>query len=158
MLRMRYLTLACNLLALGLLAAHTKVQADESFVVPNRVANILQKHCLDCHGDGSSEGDVQLDVLTKLTADARISLLSKVQEQLHLNQMPPADEPQPSGQDREQLVTWVRSVLAEAGRGAAFQQKMQRPEYGNHVDHGERRGERSRCFQHRSRRLLHQAG
>lgn len=135
MTRIGYRTLACIFLATGFLAAQTHAQANDSFTVPSSVANILQKHCLDCHGNGAAEGDVQLDLLAKFGANERLSLLTRVQEQLHLNQMPPEEEPQPTDQDKQQLVTWITSVLAEAGRDAAFTERMASPKYANYVDH-----------------------
>lgn len=127
--------LACKLLATVVFTPHTHLQADDSFTVPSRVVNILQKHCMDCHGDESAEGDVRLDVLAKLSKVERLALLNKVQAQLHFNQMPPDEEPQPSEHVKKQVVTWITSELAESGQDLAFKQKMQRPHYGNYVDH-----------------------
>jgi mono/diheme cytochrome c family protein len=127
--------LACSLLLAAVASPPAPLAADDSFAAPSRVANILRKHCMDCHGDGSAEGDVQLDALATLGADERLALLARVQEQLHLHQMPPDGEPQPSDQDKEQLSRWLASELAKAGRGTALAQKLQRPEFGNYVDH-----------------------
>lgn len=136
MKRTRTIRVFASLLLLAVVTSQsTQLQADDSFTVPSSVANILEKHCMDCHSDETAEGDVRFDVLATLSADERLALLNKVQEQLHRNQMPPEEEPRPSDQDKEQLVSWITSELAGAGREAAFKQKMQRPEYGNYVDH-----------------------
>ncbi len=127
--------LACLLWAIGLFTTHALAQVAESFALPKSVADIFKSHCFDCHGNGSAEGDVQLDALTKLGKDERLDLLTKMQEQLYLNQMPPQGEPQPSDQAKQQLVSWITSQLAAVGQDAVFWQRMQSPKYGNYVDH-----------------------
>lgn len=76
-----------------------------------------------------------MDVLAKLGKDERLALLNKVQEQLYFNLMPPKQEAQLSDQARKQVVGWITSAFAEAGEASALQEKMQRPQYGNYVDH-----------------------
>lgn len=126
---------ACSILLALVTLPLNRLHADDSFAVPSSVANVLQKHCVDCHGDGSAEGGVRLDVLAKLGNNERLAVLNKVQEQLYFNLMPPKQEAQPSGQARQQVVGWITSAFADAGREPDLQQKLQRPQYGNYVDH-----------------------
>lgn len=135
MKRTRKVSLASLLLLAVVTLQVTQLQADDSFVVPNSVAMVFQKHCMNCHSGESAEGEVRLDTLATTSKDTRIATLNKVREQLHLNQMPPERKPQPSEQVKKEVVAWITSVLAKAGQDDPFAQKMLRAQYGNYVDH-----------------------
>lgn len=127
--------LACLLLFAVVTSQVSLLLADDSFAVPGNVTNVFQKHCMDCHSGASAEGNVRFDTLATTDNNQRLVLLNKILEQLHFNLMPPQEEPQPSAQAKEQLVTWIMSALADAGQTADVAQKMQRPQYGNYVNH-----------------------
>jgi mono/diheme cytochrome c family protein len=133
--RRRVNLLACHVWAALILSQFVPLHADDSIAVPRSVASVLQQHCMDCHGDGASEGGVQLDELAKLGREARFVLLNKVQEQLYFHLMPPEQEAQPSDEARQQVVGWITAAFAEAGQEPALKEKLQRPRYGNYVDH-----------------------
>ncbi|MDP1560335.1 MAG: DUF1592 domain-containing protein [Pirellulaceae bacterium] len=75
---------------------------------------MLRDYCLTCHSTEKQEGELDLErfaTLAQLKQDAQI--WEHVQEQLALGTMPPADAPQLSEPQRQQLVAWVKSTLDE---------------------------------------------
>ncbi|MCA9178885.1 MAG: DUF1592 domain-containing protein, partial [Planctomycetales bacterium] len=114
-------------------ATFVNARADE-LGGPGDVATILAQRCADCHGADLAEGDVRLDAIAALGLDARLDLLNRVQEQLFLQRMPPEDEEQPTAAERVSLESWVSQELHKYN-AAKFEKKLQKPEYGNYVDH-----------------------
>ena len=117
---------------IGLFA--TVVYAADDSTVPQPVQKLLRTHCFACHSGNKSEGEVRLDAIDSLDAKVQLDLLNKLQEQLHFNGMPPADEKQPSAAERKELVNWVRNELVKAG-ASLIEDKLRYPDYGNNVDH-----------------------
>lgn len=127
--------IAPTLLLAGIVFASAyPATADDHLAVPDTVLAVLTQRCVDCHSAESAEGDVRLDGLAELDLDARLALLNKVQEQLFLGQMPPKDEEQPTAAERSQLVEWVSREL-HAHKASTLEYKLQKPEFGNYVDH-----------------------
>ncbi|MEK6233768.1 MAG: hypothetical protein N2C14_03565, partial [Planctomycetales bacterium] len=108
--------------------------AVDSLVVPKATRAILASRCIDCHGADASEGDVRLDALEKLNKAERLALLNRVQEQLFFDKMPPEDEEQPTAVERARLADWASSELNKHN-ASKLEGKLQKPEYGNYVDH-----------------------
>jgi hypothetical protein len=124
-----------RLFALVMVAsANLGVQADETFTVPGSVSTILAQRCIDCHGADLAEGDVRLDAIAVLGLDARLDLLNRAQEQLFLGRMPPEDEAQPTAAEQARLADWVSQELRQHD-ASNFEKKLQKPEFGNYVDH-----------------------
>ncbi len=115
-------------------ALSVSVRGDDAFAVPSGVATVLAQRCFDCHGPETTEGDVRLDALAELPLDTRLDLLNRVQEQLFLGRMPPEDAAQPTSAERTQVADWVSQELRQH-HAAKFEKKLQKPEFGNYVDH-----------------------
>ena len=115
-------------------SACAAVRADDSFTVPRNAASVLHQRCNDCHGKDTSEGNVRFDTLRKLNKVDRLELLNKSQEQLYFGLMPPEDAEQPSDAEREWLLGWFSGELNKFGV-SKLEEKLQKPEYGNYVDH-----------------------
>lgn len=100
------------------------------------VKPFLHEFCVSCHGQDEPEADVSL---TPLSADLSDQLAAqtwqRILKQVQLGQMPPEEELQPADEAKDSIVEWIKSELSRAGQGVAFQQTMQRPHYGNYVDH-----------------------
>jgi hypothetical protein len=127
--------IATTLLLIGIiLPSACTATADDRFAVPHNVLAVLTQRCIDCHSADSAEGDVRLDAIAELEFDARLDLLNKAQEQLFLGQMPPRDEEQPTAAERSHLVEWVSHELHKH-KASTLEQKLQKPEFGNYVDH-----------------------
>ncbi len=115
-------------------SASAAALADDTFTVPSSIATVFDQRCIDCHSGDSPEGDVRLDALLDMELDARLDLLNRAQEQLFLGRMPPDDAEQPSAEERTQLTNWVSQELRTYD-ASKFEKKLQKPEYGNYVDH-----------------------
>lgn len=98
---------------------------------PDGGAAVLERYCLQCHAGPDAEADVRLDSLADLPVAERTERIELVKEVLRFEEMPPADEPQPSAQERALLSAW----LAQLGDSAAIREKLRHPHYGNVVDH-----------------------
>ncbi len=108
--------------------------AGEAFRVPESISATITQRCADCHGPDTAEADVRLDTLSALDLKTRLAVLNKVQEQVHLKQMPPEDETPLISDEREQLLKWVADELQKYS-ASELEQKLQKPEFGNYVDH-----------------------
>ncbi|MBI1371772.1 MAG: DUF1588 domain-containing protein [Phycisphaera sp.] len=129
----------CLLICLA--AAAPVVSASDQGSVANkdtfdRVVNpFLNKYCTGCHGETKDKGHIRLHRLSfDLAASKDLENWQKVLKQLELGEMPPEEKPQPSAEARKQVVDWIDSELFKSGHGAAYEQKMQKPQYGNYVD------------------------
>ncbi|XZE51860.1 DUF1592 domain-containing protein [Planctomycetaceae bacterium SH139] len=77
---------------------------------------LLQSYCLDCHSSASAEGELDLEKLDGLrTLREHPTIWKQVTAQLEIAEMPPADSPQPSPTEIQQLIDWSERFLrAEA--------------------------------------------
>ena len=99
-----------------------------------QATRVLSTYCVMCHGPSKQEGKVQLDSLDSIDAVDRQSLFRKMQDVVHLTEMPPEEARQPNDAERKILLQWLKSQLN--GKAAkALAEKLQRFEYGNVVDH-----------------------
>jgi len=116
------------------LTACNIARAADGFAVPANVVSVIDQHCTTCHGAKKQKGEVRLDTLASLNAEARNDLLNRVQEALHFEEMPPEEAKQPTPTHRKMLADWVRRQL-ESANASKLTDKLRRPEYGNYVDH-----------------------
>ncbi|HKQ40604.1 MAG TPA: DUF1592 domain-containing protein, partial [Verrucomicrobiae bacterium] len=100
---------------------------------------LLQKYCSDCHMDGSKKGELSLDEYPSIEAHLQNQKLwSAVWEMLRADMMPPFKKPQPSADDRQQIVTWIeREVFkvdpANPDPGRVTIRRLNREEYRNTI-------------------------
>lgn len=104
------------------------------------VRPILVKYCADCHDPGDSKNDVRL---LKAKTAAEISEFSKIwhsaSHQLRNRTMPPADEPQPSEEERLRIANWIETYLRESAcnhgqhAGRVLPRRLNRTEYDNTI-------------------------
>lgn len=86
--------------------------AQDSF--QQNIRPLLRDYCLTCHSTEKQEGELDLErfaTLAQVQQDTQV--WEHVQEQLALGTMPPAEAPQLSDQQRQQLTVWVTSTLDE---------------------------------------------
>ena len=108
-------------------------QANEEAALTNgRV--FLQQHCVDCHAGDQANADWSLDQLQALEAE-NAELWQRVVTQVVTGNMPPAEHPQPSQQDVEQLTSFVRGRLEELGIDLEIDYKLKQPDYANLINH-----------------------
>ncbi len=96
---------------------------------------LLENYCYSCHDEWEKKGNVQLDVLGKLSLESRLDVLNKVQEQLYFGQMPPKKKKkQPSDAERAKMLAWVGAELKKH-HASTLEDKLRYPNFGNHVSH-----------------------
>ncbi|MDA0934170.1 MAG: DUF1588 domain-containing protein [Planctomycetota bacterium] len=115
-------------------AQHESGGAGGAGGAPGRGPDLLAAHCLRCHGAERQKGDVDLRGLGEPGSVAEGELLRLVREVVAFGDMPPEDEPQPTGEQRAALLAFVDATLASAD-GAAHAEQMRLPQSGNLVDH-----------------------
>jgi hypothetical protein len=77
-----------------------------------RVQPLLKQYCLGCHSTEKHKGDLDLEQFSSLNEVMKHpKVWQGVVEQLGLGEMPPKEKPQPTTQQREELVAWAGGVL-----------------------------------------------
>jgi len=131
------------LVACGLLTGARTVTAADETAAPNYerdVVPFLKKHCVDCHGPDSQEGNLRLDDLppAMTNVDAAGHWI-EVMDQLNLGQMPPEYQPRPDPHNTRRVAAWIAAELraaeraAVSGGGRVVLRRMTRFEYANTV-------------------------
>jgi len=106
----------------------------DPIALEDQATRVLNNYCVSCHGPDKQEGEVRLGALETIDAIDRQTLFGKIQDVVHLGEMPPEEAKQPSDADRKVLLQWLNSQLT--GKAAkALAEKLLRFEYGNVVDH-----------------------
>ena len=115
-------------------ASDQKVDSARPFEVPEETQILLENHCLDCHGEDEQKGNIRLDNLADLETPKRMDLLNRMQEQVYFQHMPPKKKKQPSEDERKAILAMVSKELG-AHNDSTLEGKLQKPEYGNYIDH-----------------------
>ena len=105
-----------------------------------RIHPLMVKTCGNCHATEPKDNDLKLTGFTT-AADvlAKPAVLEHVAERLHIGDMPPREAPQPSEDEREQLLGWFTAALdaeaaARAGDpGPVTLRRLSNSEYDNAV-------------------------
>jgi hypothetical protein len=115
-----------------------KPNADEIF--SSRIAPLLKKHCLECHGPDVQESDVALHKYSRaesVVADEKT--WQTVLQMLRSGAMPPEDQLQPTAAERQQMVRAIESILynfdcdGPPDPGRVTIRRLNRAEYNNTV-------------------------
>ena len=107
--RIQWALAAATCLVLGLFAGDGMRAADQpqASAVP-----MFKEYCFQCHGNGLATAGVSLE---KLTSGASVAdtyqIWDRVATALRTNHMPPAEEPQPSAEERQHAIAWIHSQL-----------------------------------------------
>lgn len=90
----------------------------------------FQEHCVQCHGEEKQKGDVRLDDVSKLD----LGLWQTIYEQIASEEMPPDDEPQPTGAERVEIQNHVLALATDGtGPGTTGFRRLNKREYSNTV-------------------------
>ncbi len=129
----------CIGVLLGLTVAPVWAMAAEPDVADGQAPKLFQNFCFDCHGDGASEGGLDLEsILTQPAAARHHSQWLAVWKNLRAQTMPPADAELPEPSDRAAAVTWIeRHVFqldpAHPDPGNVTMRRLNRYEYENTI-------------------------
>lgn len=85
-----------------------------------RIRPLMVRYCLDCHSTEKQKGDLDLERFGTMGEVLKhADVWQNVAEQVSNNEMPPKDKPQPSAEERAQLVAWANAVLDQIGLSQA---------------------------------------
>lgn len=120
----RLTVVACGLFAANLLAASPRaVAAEDAGAVLSK--QVLQSHCIKCHGPNKQEGDIRLDDLpADVSLDPR---WIQVRDQLRDGLMPPEKEPRIDAARSEAMIAWLTERTSS--------RKPRLPNEGNLIPH-----------------------
>ena len=85
---------------------------------PFQPLHTLEKYCYECHGGTKHKGDVSIERLIRLSAQASVGAYweewNKVAEMIESGEMPPEDKADlfPSDEERAATGAWIREALA----------------------------------------------
>ncbi len=78
---------------------------------------VLKEYCYPCHSAEKHKGDFDMEHFASLSLVKReTKVWQGVNDQLVNGDMPPAQKPQPSAEQKERLLAWIRAVQGEVGR------------------------------------------
>ena len=101
------------------------------------VSPLLENFCVDCHGTADPEAKLDLRKINPniLTGDD-LETWRMIDEQIRFGDMPPKDADQPTSQERQSLLKWLRQELIKTQMpGATTEERLLLPQYGNYIDH-----------------------
>ena len=109
------ITLLVLLLPPALLAQdHLKSRYDTA------VRPLLKKFCLDCHSTEEKEGSLDLERFRSVELVRKeVKPWLQTIEMLEAGEMPPKNNPQPTAEERKQLISWIREFLDAEARARA---------------------------------------
>jgi hypothetical protein len=120
------------------------VRADDPVVARSYSTSIrpfLARHCFDCHGEDSAEGEFRLDQLpAEFAASDHAESWLDVLKKLKAGEMPPQDEPRPDRADMDQVTDWIEKNLIAADQhrqrteGRVVLRRLNRVEYQNTIN------------------------
>ena len=79
-----------------------------------QIQPLLKKYCLRCHHAENMESGIRVDQLNGALKNKHLFLWRDILKQVADEKMPPDDEPQPTTEERQSLVRWIRQAMAEA--------------------------------------------
>jgi mono/diheme cytochrome c family protein len=131
------------LAVIALQLAHTACLIADDSAKPDlegyrqQVAPLLANFCHDCHGSEDPSGKLSLPPIDpNLITGADFETWRMIGEQVRFGNMPPADADQPSQDERQTLLNWIRQELLKTQQpGSLSEEKLLLPQFGNYVDH-----------------------
>lgn len=95
-------------------AAPATAIATEAAAFKEQIQPLLQKHCVRCHNADNMESGIRVDHLTAAPEDKQLPLWKGILKQVADGDMPPADEPQPTEEQRKLLTEWITRAMTAA--------------------------------------------
>ena len=106
--------LFASLLAVATSLAGEDIKADlEGF--RQNVQPLLQKYCVDCHGEVKPKGDMRLDNIDPdVVAGENFDQWEDIREAFNTGEMPPEKKPQPTNSERDLMTRWMDAEFKKA--------------------------------------------
>ncbi|MEQ1831328.1 MAG: DUF1587 domain-containing protein, partial [Pirellula sp.] len=100
------------------------------------VADFFKSHCLECHGESTKEGSLDITTL-KWEAGSDLQKLVRMYERVQDGEMPPKSEPAPTEESKQKFLSELSSSLNLFDKerikrdGRAMKRRLNRYEYEN---------------------------
>ncbi len=109
----RQIAILCLLMA-RVPGAASSEEGSASQALGHEIRPLLARYCLGCHGDQEPKASLKLSEVRQVQNGAFLTphLWSRVRDRLRSKEMPPANQPQPSAEQRKRLVDWIDAGLA----------------------------------------------
>lgn len=99
---------------LAILLSANGLAAAEQATFKATIQPLVQKYCQRCHNVDKMTSGIRVDQLDGSLEDRHLFLWKDILKQVDDEAMPPEDEPQPTVQERKQLVDWIEQALITA--------------------------------------------
>ena len=120
----RALLLYCPVFAVS----STSTFAEE---LPDRIVQLLQRYCVDCHGSEAPEAGITLQVDFVDWSDRHnLERWERILKAVHSSKMPPAESDALSSTERSTLENWIDQTLTKNSPiGGTLARRLNRDEY-----------------------------
>jgi mono/diheme cytochrome c family protein len=133
--------IACGILAGVALAgpAANAAQVNGAREFRQNIQPVLENYCFDCHADGANKGNVAFDDFeTDAAALENKELWLHALKNLRAGLMPPPKKPQPTPEEKERIVQWIKRSVFETDPqnpdpGRVTLRRLNRAEYQNTI-------------------------
>ena len=78
---------------------------------PEPISHWLKTHCTECHSGKKPKGGIDLEVVIEDGASALLQDWRQIERVITSGEMPPEDEPAPTSQEREVMISTLRNWL-----------------------------------------------
>ncbi len=125
-------------LALGCLVVATAEESEFFEEYTKDIQPVLDIYCYDCHGYDTEKGGVDLDEFQNATELRDHELWLRAMKNLRSGLMPPADEMQPTEEEKQQILAWIKAKVFESNPespdpGRQVLRRLNRVEYRNTI-------------------------
>jgi hypothetical protein len=121
-------------------AASPAPSSDSNLAFKDQIKPLLGKFCVECHGKEKQKAEINFETykdVAEILADR--NTWEKVRDMLRSREMPPEKKPQPSEEERQQLVRFIEAELAKldctgpVNPGKVTIRRLNRNEYNNTI-------------------------
>ncbi len=115
-------------------------EAEFRSALDQRVMPFMQEYCIRCHGPKRQKADFRVDTLGISQSPEDAEYWQLVLDNLHLGDMPPEDEDQPTIEELSPVTDWIEAELRRARRALAGHgsevvlRRLNRLEYENTIE------------------------
>ncbi|MGF1578425.1 MAG: DUF1588 domain-containing protein [Gemmataceae bacterium] len=134
---MRILLLSICLFSLASAPAWANTLRADMAGFKKTVAPFIKKYCTSCHAGRRPSAKLSLSKIDPdMLKGDDFETWRLIRERVEFGEMPPSDYDQPTKQEHQAVLTWIRTELRKMQMpGATAISKLVLPEYGNYVDH-----------------------
>ena len=89
-------------------------QEEAADAFDDQIQPLFAQFCVRCHNADEMTSGIRVDHLTSEMEDQQLFLWKDILKQIDGEVMPPEDEPQPTAEQRQKLVEWIRTGMSAA--------------------------------------------